>query len=594
MSARPAVPLHSLERDVSPPRKKLCIDLTEDDEHNSSTIPSPFKLLSIRNASWSANKETISLNTVLRGRDIKEAWIFNFHFDIPWFMQHFDEKIRETVPVKVVHGNWDKTSANRTGIDWALNFHPNVKQIITYMPDRFGTHHTKMFIIFRGNNTMQVTIHTANMIANDWDRMTEAAWQSPLLPLLKNTNPRTAMMESAEGDIGSGTRFKGDLIDYLSAYKTAAGTMLLRALIDQVFQHDFSEVKGALIASAPSREPVPLTVSASNNQKLWGHQSLQRALAAVPGLSTERKKSQNQHFHTVAQVSSIATLPVKWFNETLLPSLCYPHKVECYKNQVSIIFPTASNVRNSADGYTCGGSIHLNSNSVAQKKQIELLKPRLHQWCKGSLEDADSQRGSHLPHIKTYIRFNRKPHTKTEATGNLSRTAMNGEETSATKSKNVETILSPDEANLVPKIDWALLTSANLSQQAWGQPVQTKERNNMSTDKTSEKEKVKDTESKPMQNWVQSYELGVLVWPELWQSRSNPVKASTMVPVFGADSPNPEQAREDEITIGLRMPYDLPLTPYSKEDEPWAKLPDPVPDSMGRTWPPTYDWLDLN
>ena len=36
------------------------------------------------------------------------------------------------------------------------------------MPEAFGTHHSKMMVLFRRDETVQVIIHTANMIPRDW------------------------------------------------------------------------------------------------------------------------------------------------------------------------------------------------------------------------------------------------------------------------------------------------------------------------------------------------------------------------------------------------------------------------------------------
>lgn len=73
-----------------------------------------------------------------------------------------------------------------------------------------------------------------------------------------------------------------------------------------------------------------------------------------------------------------------------------------------------------------------------------------------------------------------------------------------------------------------------------------------------------------------SWEIGVLVWPELY---GEDVK---MVPTFGTDVP---AAKDGQSLVGLRMPYDLPLVPYKAEDKPWcATASYSEPDWMGRTW----------
>lgn len=99
---------------------------------------------------------------------------------------------------------------------------------------------------------------------------------------------------------------------------------------------------------------------------------------------------------------------------------------------------------------------------------------------------------------------------------------------------------------------------------------------------------------------IQSYEIGVLVWPELFinEPEHDPedldekeVRSVRMVPVFGKDMPEPIntlQARgKQEVLVGLRMPYDLPLTPYAANEMPWSPGENYMePDRLGRTWPP--------
>ena len=61
-----------------------------------------------------------------------------------------------------------------------------------------------------------------------------------------------------------------------------------------------------------------------------------------------------------------------------------------------------------------------------------------------------------------------------------------------------------------------------------------------------------------------SYEIGVLVWPELYGD------GAVMVPTFKTDTPEIGGKHDASIVVGARMPYDLPLRPYSKEDVPWC------------------------
>lgn len=140
--------------------------------------------------------------------------------------------------------------------------------------------------------------------------------------------------------------------------------------------------------------------------------------------------------------------------------------------------------------------------------------------------------------------------------------------------------------NPSPDIDWAMLTSANLSTQAWG-ALRAKDREIV----------------------VQSYEIGVLVWPELFADSFNNTEGfartgtaskqmddneyghgpSRLIPVFGQDSPSNDdqgETSQQKTLVGLRLPYDLPLTPYTQGDMPWSPQGTyTMLDRYGRRWP---------
>ncbi len=115
------------------------------------------------------------------------------------------------------------------------------------MPEMFGTHHSKMMILLRHDDTAQVVITTANMIPRDWANMTQGVWQSPLLPLAGGEQPGAGEAPPT----GSGAKFKIDLLNYLRAYNTKRA--VCKSLVDKLAGFDFSAVRGALIASVPGR-----------------------------------------------------------------------------------------------------------------------------------------------------------------------------------------------------------------------------------------------------------------------------------------------------------------------------------------------------
>lgn len=199
--------------------------------------------------------------------------------------------------------------------------------------------------------------------------------------------------------------------------------------------------------------------------------------------------------------------------------------------------------------------------SAGQQKQLQYLRPYLCQWA-GDAEPKGISRGKvdkqHVreagrrraaPHIKSYIRF--------------SDSNMNS-------------------------IDWAMITSSNLSTQAWGAAA-------------NGKKEVR----------ISSWEIGVIFWPDLFAcdeisgsespfqedkpQRGVVDRVAEMVPCFKRDLPTEpsRQSLDSEKTatpnlstvVGFRMPYDLPLTPYSSEDMPWcATAVYEEPDWLGQTW----------
>lgn len=104
-------------------------------------------------------------------------------------------------------------------------------------------------------------------------------------------------------------------------------------------------------------------------------------------------------------------------------------------------------------------------------------------------------------------------------------------------------------------IDWALVTSANISKQAWGEVA-------------GASQEVR----------IASWEIGVLVWPEMMAEKA------TMVSTFQTDLPS-NNTKGSNPVVGVRIPYNLPLQHYAKDEIPWvATMAHAEPDNMGRFW----------
>lgn len=457
------------------------------------------------------------------------------------------------VKVKIVHGFWKKEDANRIELLETAERYPNIQLLSAYIPDPFGTHHSKMLILFRHDDTAQVIIHTANMIHRDWANMTQAVWASPQLPLLSQ-KPANQSSTSTVHPIGSGERFKADLLRYLGAYEKRLGP-----LTTQLKDYDFSSIRAAFLGSAPSRQKPAAASSAVTG---FGWLGLRQILSSIP----VKAPDDNSRPHIVSQVSSVATLGATptWLShfQSILSHYSQPETAVAQPSlskasacvtkretepakapapKFSVVFPTPKEIRMSLDGYSAGGSIHWKMQSAQQQKQLEYMHPLLCHWGpspkpfftpQSSLDSShqEAHRGTAAPHIKTYIRFS---------------------------SEELKTI------------DWALVTSANLSKQAWGDVVNKKD-----------------------EIWIQSWETGVVVWPALYvESSPTANEHAVMVPVFGSDMPVTREkqqcvaGKESIVLVGFRMPYNLPLVPYTANEKPWcATLAHQERDRYGRAW----------
>ncbi|KAG6011358.1 hypothetical protein E4U54_008128 [Claviceps lovelessii] len=324
-----------------------------------------------------------------------------------------------------------------------------------------------MLILFRHDATAEVIIHTANMIAKDWKNMTNAVWRSPRLSKSANGIPAAAHPYS-ELEIGSGDRFKADLISYLRSYDRRAVTC--GPLADKLSNYDFSAVRAALIASVPGVHDVN-DLSCTP----FGWAAMRRNLGAI--------KCQEGSSEVVVQISSIATLGGKdtWLQKTLFDSFVSSGSKSMHRPRFKVVFPSADEIRRSLDGYASGGSIHTKIQSAQQMQQLNYLRPMLHHWA----NDCD---------------------------------------------------------------DGA----------AWGEAAKP-----------------------PGSMRIASWEMGVLVWPELVE------RNASMVASFRSDGPaqlNPAD-EVDAVSVALRIPYSLPLQRYSAGEVPWvASMAHREPDCHGQLW----------
>lgn len=372
--------------------------------------------------------------------------------------------------------------------------------------------------------------------------MTQAAWRSPLLPL-NPTHNESSISVTTTGSKNVGEAFKNAILLYFAKYdKSRTGT-----LVEQLKQYSFHDVRAVFIGSVPGK----FQVDGRSKGDMWGWMALKRIMGNIPAQHNNLQvQNEGNPGGIVVQVSSIATLGQTniWLSPVLYKALSASRNTEGSSTaskpkrpKLSIIFPTAEEVRDSLNGYNSGAAIHIKIQSKTQQKQLSYLKPFLCHWNSSPPTIAPNQqsppsqvysssgRSRAAPHIKTYIRF-------------------------------------ADEA--CTKIDWAMLTSANLSTQAWGTSLGNPSGGLMGHGEGEVR--------------ICSYEAGVVVYPELFEDCEG--GEVEMVPVFRKDTPDMDEVGRKKV-VGLRMPYGLPIKSYGKNDLPWcATMSYGEEDWKGQSW----------
>ncbi|GBB91821.1 hypothetical protein RclHR1_01920025 [Rhizophagus clarus] len=280
------------------------------------------------------------------------------------------------------------------------------------------------------------------------------------------------------------------------------------------------------------------------NEKLesFGHMRLRNILSRITiPLSCKLDST------IICQFSSIGSLgkDEKWLIEEFAESLKYAkNQNQCGEPDIKLVYPTVENVSNSLEGWAAGNSLPFDHKNYLKQKHY--MQKYLHKW-----KAIEAGRERAMPHIKTYSRMTIIPNSN------------NNLESSA-------------------EIAWLLLTSSNLSKAAWGA-----------------------LQKKDKQLMIRSYELGILIFPELFQNdeyvsvhilNSTPqnlkpglpqsFNSINFSPSKSASSKKRNRSEEEKNTliIPIRLPYDLPLTSYNFKDgdECWTwNIPRTETDCLG-------------
>lgn len=153
------------------------------------------------------------------------------------------------------------------------------------------------------------------------------------------------------------------------------------------------------------------------------------------------------------------------------------------------------------------------------------MKPFLHKFLRKWTPHESLHRQNAMPHIKTYARFDPSPAERDDG----------------------------DQESKSGVLDWAILTSANLSKAAWGA-----------------------FQKNDAQFMIRSYELGVLFLPQLLAKKKKKKKKTSSSASEGSSGKlvvlgSKAAEQQDEKRVVLPLPYTFPITTYNpKTDEPWV------------------------
>nr|XP_027217443.1 probable tyrosyl-DNA phosphodiesterase [Penaeus vannamei] len=298
--------------------------------------------------------------------EIVESVQLNFMVDLEFLMTNYKAGKIESKPLLVMYGQMEGNPRD----------YPAVTCTKVNLPFQYGTHHTKM-MIFEYTDSLRVVVHTANLVPSDWYEKTQGYWISPAFPRLEDGKAGLLDGESP-------TRFKRDLVDYLTSYKAPDLTRWSHI----IRKYDFTSCNAVFVGSSPGYH-------AGEHKDKWGHMKARKAIR-------QHGSSWTSSVPIIAQCSSIGSLgkdAKSWLSGELGMSLTGAPGVCASVPKVNVIYPSEDDVRNSSEGWMGGSCLPYNSGT--HDKQTWLTEC-MHCW-----RSDRRKRTRVMPHIKTYTRLNK-------------------------------------------------------------------------------------------------------------------------------------------------------------------------------------------
>lgn len=409
------------------------------------------------------------------------------------------------------------------------------------LPIPYGTHHSK-FILAVNERGLRVAVFTANFIHCDWHCKSQGIFVQDFQRIV----PGTTAEQPADA---RGDAFKAELLQYLRRCGLAqrAGGHPPSAHVQHFSKDscldgfDFSTVRVSLVASVPGSH------GGAALQRFGLHRLSSLVKAEVPAdhagegapgqmLLSWQYSSQgslSEHFLTCLQA---AMLPV---NST--------------RHDVKVIFPTEDEVRSCLEGWRGGLSV-----PVQVKNCHEFINARLHKWGPGEelAVSPPPQKACRLEAADVVVEVVMDVDAADSGSQEADGESQHGSSADPGLWRYAIPHLKSYAASEDGRLRWFLLTSANLSQAAWGCPTKA----------------VKDPKL-----FMRSYELGVFYTPDsdvvTYAAPDRHARWDTITPSCPIALPSAAASRHlFTVPIGGRENSHCPATIFLPYD-----IMDPVP-----------------
>lgn len=530
---------HGVKRSSSigeQPAKKQHIDY-KNEKLQENLLRSPIRLISNKQYCdeycKNGNRDTITMTDLVGSKNLVKTYQFNFLIDGTFLFEYVNADPTKLEIILIGHKDEEHMAVKA---EHQSKY--NIKMIdATKRLGHYGSHHSKMMVNMFEDGTCQIIVHTMNLTVSDYALQTQMCWMSPILHKCADEE-RAERYQKYELDSKKdvGDIFKKDLFAYLSTYELPETD----ALIKELAPFDFQYIDVQFIASSPGNYDLITEQMGSPREYggdeadmfgfgklydylkvydltcLYGQFIGQASSIASP---FDGKKS-NIFTHLLTSIimgyGRLVLRPQKTFD--LKDSSVYP----------MIIWPTAGEVVNAKGSVLSGYALHYRNQRWRSYRGHEIQDRQLRKYfCRwSSVNDSQQSKAGRsrlMPHCKTYCVTEDGFHT----------------------------------------LKWFLMTSANISTQAWGKPEVSKDYFKA----------YKYTLCERLKFNIASYEAGILVNPKTLRTNSRDSgKRVVLVPALGQDTVPQERRKhkysDKEILYPVRLPYDIPLAKYRNE-QPW-------------------------